>query len=217
MKQLFIPAKSELDLLPVVKRAKKQLKGKIGIVTTVQHLHKLKEVKEYLQKEGFNVKLLGQVLGCNANNAKVEVESLMYIGTGEFHPKGIYLETSKEVLSCNPLTKEVKIVGENDVQKIKRRQKGALLKFLTSKVIGILVSTKNGQRNISEVKTIQNKYPDKEFYIFESDTLDFNELENFNFIDCWVNTMCKRIGLDDTKRTSRVILNIDVIKSLEVL
>jgi diphthamide synthase subunit DPH2 len=28
------------------------------------------------------------------------------------------------------------------------------------------------------------------------DTFDYSELENFNFIECWVNTMCPRVAED---------------------
>ena len=118
------------------------------------------------------------------------------------------MELGKEVISCNPVTKEVKIIGEKDVQKIKRRIKGATLKFLTSKIVGVIVTTKPGQSNLKKVKVLEKKYPDKEFHVFGCETLDFNELENFPFIECWVNTMCLRIGLDDVKRTSKSIVNV---------
>ena len=49
--------------------------------------------------------------------------------------------------------------------------------------------------------------------MFVTDTLDFAELENFPFIECYVNTMCPRIGMDDTIRTAKPIVNIDDIKA----
>jgi len=76
-----------------------------------------------------------------------------------------------------------------------------LMKYLHAKTVGILVSTKPGQSgnkiNIPDVKMksvlelINRK--DKECYIFAFDTLDPSDLENFPFIECWVNTACPRI------------------------
>ena len=34
----------------------------------------------------------------------------------------------------------------------------------------------------------------KECYIFTADEIDFNQFENFSFIDCWINTACPRIA-----------------------
>lgn len=47
---------------------------------------------------------------------------------------------------------------------------------------------------------IKNKfngeYPNKKFYIFIADTIDYNQLNDFPFIEAWVNTACPRIEED---------------------
>jgi len=55
-----------------------------------------------------------------------------------------------------------------------------------------------------------SKRKDKKYYLFAFDTLQANELENFPFIDCWVNTACSRIA--DEKSN---IVNIDDILEFE--
>ena len=40
-------------------------------------------------------------------------------------------------------------------------------------------------------------------------TLDFNEIENFPKVECYVNTMCPRIGFDDTIRLNKSIINLE--------
>ena len=40
----------------------------------------------------------------------------------------------------------------------------------------------------------------KKCYIFVFDTLDAREMENFPFIDFWINTACPRIADDKDKR-----------------
>ncbi len=67
---------------------------KIGLATTIQHAHQLKEIAEYLNSKGFMTfigpkgewtKEGGQVLGCDYNSAITvanEVECFLFIGGG---------------------------------------------------------------------------------------------------------------------------------------
>ena len=70
MKTLFIEAKSTKDIIPAVRRALKLLKGKIGLVSTIQHKHKLEEAKEFLEKNNIKSVIGGSVLGCDVSSAK---------------------------------------------------------------------------------------------------------------------------------------------------
>jgi len=44
MKVLFVHAKSKADILPILKKVK--ISGRIGLVSNIQHLHKLEEAKK---------------------------------------------------------------------------------------------------------------------------------------------------------------------------
>lgn len=203
MKRLFIPAEAEVDIIPVVEKALKKLPQKIGLLTTAQHLGKLKLAKDFLEKNRKNVFVGGQVLGCNQANAEKiaeKVDCFLFIGSGEFHPAGVLLKTGKRIIVANPYSGDVSEISEADIEKIKKRKKGALLKFHEAKNIGILVSTKPGQQNIEEAEKLRKKYGEKKFYLFVADTFDFNELENFPFIGCWVNTACPRIAEEQAKK-----------------
>ena len=57
------------------------------------------------------------------------------------------------------------------------------------------MSTKHGQSRIEKALELAKK-KDKEYYIFAFDTLNLSDLENFPFIQCWVNTACPRISED---------------------
>ena len=46
---------------------------------------------------------------------------------------------------ANPFTNEAKVLEKEEVEKIKKQEKGGLIRFLSSKNIGIIVSTKPGQ------------------------------------------------------------------------
>ncbi len=209
MKTLFIHAKSNEEILPAVKKALKQLPKKIGLVTTIQHRHKLKDAKKLLEKHKKTAVIAGTVLGCDVSAAKrieKKVDAFLYIGTGEFHPLGIALETKKKVIIANPSSNAVSKVKKEDIENIKKKRKGSYLKFLTSKNIGILVSTKPGQNKLKEALALKKKLKDKNCYIFIADEIIPEQFENFPFIECWVNTACPRIA-DSAKR----MVNIDDI------
>ena len=87
------------------------------------------------------------------------------------------------------------------------KRKAQLIKFHSSKEIGIIVSTKPGQNKLEEAKKLKNKFPDKNFYFILFDNIDYNQLENFNFIEAWVNTACPRIE-EDVK-----VLNIEALRN----
>ena len=185
MKTLFIPAKSEIEIEPLLKKVK--LKGKTGILTTVQHLDKVKKLKGFV--------FGGQVLGCNAINAKKiqnKVDQFLYIGSGRFHPIEIALETNKPVYTLNPFTEEFKELNQKDIDKIRKKIKGAYLKYLTSNKIGIIISSKPGQNKLKEAMKLKT---DKQVYYFLCNNIT-NQIENFPDIDIWVNTACTRLAYE---------------------
>jgi 2-(3-amino-3-carboxypropyl)histidine synthase len=94
------------------------------------------------------------------------------------------------------------------IAKIEGRRKGSLVKFHSSNNIGVVITTKPGQMQLKHSFKLEDKYPDKKFYFFVDDTLSFNQLENFPFIDVWVNTACPRIGLDDVEKFRKGVVNL---------
>jgi 2-(3-amino-3-carboxypropyl)histidine synthase len=176
------------------------LPSKVGIVTTIQYLSDMKKVVDYLWKKEIKAVVCGQVLGCDAGAAlrhKDDVDAFLYIGTGEFHPIGVSLQTGKPVWVLHPESMKIRKLGEAEVERIKKKKKGMLLKFHSSKTIGVLMTTKEGQSTVQggleRVKEVEKQHPDKQFYYFLCDTLNYSELENFPFVECWVNTMCPRV------------------------
>ncbi len=211
MKVIYLPAEIEADVLPVVAKSLKYLDKKVGILTTAQHLSRLKDVQKFLLKEGFKAEIGGQVLGCNQTNVKkieAKVDCFLYIGSGRFHPIGIGLKTKKKVVCANPLNEEVSVLDRTFVDVYEKKKQGAMLKFYDASNVGVLITTKSGQNRYKLALKLEKKYPDKKFYFFVCETLMFNELENFPFIDCWVNTMCLRI-MDDREKFAKPVVNMD--------
>ena len=92
---------------------------------------------------------------------------------------------------------------------------GALTKFVASYEIGVLLTTKPGQCQAKKAWALEEKYPDKRFYFLVADTFDFSDLENYPFIECFVNSACPRIGYDDSIKFRKPVVNIDELSEIE--
>ena len=200
------------------------LPKKIGLATTVQFLDYVDEIKQFLQSKGKEIfvdkmrqKYEGQLLGCDQGAAvkiKDDVDAFLYIGTGVFHPLGISLNVDKEVFCYDPLHGVMSRIDRKQVERYNAKRKGAYLRFLQSKEIGFLVSLKPGQNNFKKAVEWKSRLNDKNCYIFAFDTLDFSQVENFPFIECWVNTACNRI-LDDYDKFPKPLVDLSDIEKME--
>ncbi len=191
MKLMHVHARSTIDIKMPESVLKKLPKCRWGVVTTIQHEHKIGDVLTQLK----TAQLAGQVLGCNASAAekiKEKVDAWLFVGSGEFHPVQVQLKTDQPVWLWNPVTKELGELPKERVDSWRKRKQGQLNKFLHAKKVGIIVSTKIGQKNLMRALELTKK-SDKEYFIFACDELDMSQFENFNFVDFWVNTACPRI------------------------
>ena len=198
----------------------------IGLATTVQFLDFVDEIKQYLENNGKHIfidkirqKYEGQLLGCDVGSAdkiKDSVDAFLYIGTGIFHPLGIALNIDKDVFCYDPINAMLSKIDRAKVERYNRKRKAAYMKFLEAAEIGILVSLKPGQNNFKKAVELKKQLKDKNCYIFAFDTLDFSQVENFPFIQCWVNTACNRI-LDDYEKFPRPIVDLSDIEKMELL
>jgi 2-(3-amino-3-carboxypropyl)histidine synthase len=205
----------------------------LAIYTSIQFVEKLDEIKSQLEKQGHKVitskpyraSYKGQILGCDSYSDSLnldlkKVDGFIYIGDGYFHPNALLLSQEyeneiKPVIIANVIQDTIDVIDKTHIDKYLKKKKGNLLKFHTSKVIGVFVSSKWGQEYKDSALKLQNQYKDKEFYFFVSDLFSDNEMENFPFIECWVNTACPRIGQDDIVRHIKPVVNIKDIFLLE--
>ena len=220
MKLIFIEARYKKKV--TIDKYITKLPSKIGLITTVQFIGQIKEVKSQLEKSGKKVFLgkgnhtvySGQVLGCDVQSAISiinKIDAFLYIGSGLFHPIAISLKTKKDIFTFNPLTEKFDKVDIKKAERINKRKKGALIKFLSSKEIGVIVTTKPGQNQLKKAFELKKKFKDKNFYFLIFDTIDFNQLENFPFVECFINTACPRIALDDSINVNKSIINLEDI------
>ena len=203
MKIMHVYAKVDVDV-KLSEEAIKELPKKVGLVTSIQHLEKLKVVQEQLPESIMG----GQVLGCRADVAdavKNKFDAFLYLGTGVFHPIKIALATGKKVWCWNPVSKKLTQITDEEKAVYERRAKVSTAKFLSADIIGVLVTTKPGQvlgriakpsKNAwqKSVEFLEKKFPDKQFLVFAFDTLNPDLFENFPFVDCWLNFACSRVA-----------------------
>lgn len=205
MKILFLPAKSKTNIEKTLNNLNlNKLKGKIGLVTTIQYLDQVKKLNIP------NSIFIGQILGCNtlkAEKLSSKVDCFLYIGSGDFHPLEVLLKLKKPTFIFNPETKEFKQLDPKILEKSEKKLKGKLSKFYNADTIGILVTKKPLQKNLASALKLKEQL-DKKSYIFFFDNLNELDLENFPKIDFWVNTACPRVDLP------KVINYIDVVSNL---
>ena len=202
------------------------LPERIGLITTVQFLDFIDDFKAFLERSKKKVfigkerqKYNAQLLGCDqgaANSIKDDVDAYIYYGSGKFHPLGVVLATGKDVYCYDPINAIMGKVESEEAQRYNNQRKGAYLKFLDSEEIGLLVSLKPGQNNFNKALELKKRFSSKNFYIFAFDTLEFNQIENFPFVECWVNTACSRI-LDDYSKFPKPLIDIYDIEQNELM
>jgi 2-(3-amino-3-carboxypropyl)histidine synthase len=212
---LFVRAKYRMPIRPCIERAVRELglRGqRVGFVTTAQYAHKTDEALQALEELGVEAKvgkgdlriaLAAQVLGCNYTAAKaVEqgVDLFFYLGSGDFHPLGLALETPKDVVVADPELGTVRrMSGLRD--QVLRQRFGAIesAKRRGGRRFAVLVSTKAGQFRLRLAEQVKRRIEAKggEAVIVQVDTFTPDALQYFRHMDAWVNTACPRIATDD--------------------
>jgi 2-(3-amino-3-carboxypropyl)histidine synthase len=238
-KIVFIPVKySKKIILPGSIISK--LPEKLMLFGSVQFLNQLPDIKKQLEVNGRKALMVksknflydgmisdeGHLVGCSLESfdAKdinlhgLDFEAFLYIGDGLFHPQALLVGNRKDIYCYDPKNNKLNVLKKGMHDDIEKRTKGRALKFLTGKKIGIIVTTKRGQNNGKRAELlrgrIMKKWPDKEVFMLLCNELNFSELENFSFIDIYINTACPRIGLDDTIRSEKPIINISDVEVL---
>jgi len=201
---IFEPYKIDFDIR-ILENALPFLKGQsVGLVTTVQHIHLVPAMEEFLHAKRITVIVSegsgrtpnrGQVLGCNFAAAKATgADEILFVGTGLFHPIGIAIATNSRVIAVDPCTGDTRDVNGDTLL---RRRFALIEKARNAKTIGIIVSTKHGQQRMELARHLAKLSP--EAVIVTMREVNADELLNLGF-SCYVNTACPRIAYDDQVR-----------------
>jgi len=215
--------REDYNPVPVLEKSSDKIKGnKIGLVSTLQFLDSLKSAKEFLEKKGKTVKIgkgklyPGQLLGCDVSSAKSienEIDSFLFIGSGKFHPLGLALKTEKPVFV---LDVEKNDIYELDKQDFLKQKYAAIALARDASKFGILVSVKPGQLNLELAKKIKKDLESKgkKAYILIFNEIKPEKLEGLE-LDCYINTACPRIAIENRTEFKKPILNPDEIENFK--
>ncbi len=193
LKLVHLLAKSTMKV-ELTKEQWAELPKPVGLLASIQHNHTLRKLHDDHKEDSI---LGGQVLGCRCEAAEridSTVKSYLVIATGYFHSQRVALNTGKPVFVYDPVQKTLTKQPREQLDNILKARKTALLNFYNANTVGILVSVKHGQCDIAKVETFITELDStKKTYLFAFDTLELPRLEDYNFIDIWVNTACNRI------------------------
>lgn len=222
---LFIEAYSKIDVLKAVTESLKELKDykKIGLVTTIQHLNVLDDIKEILVENGKEIMTKegagtreGQVLGCNFSAIKdIDADAFLFVGSGNFHSLGIKLFTEKPVFIADPYMNEIRNIDEF-TDRILRIRFAKITKAKEAQKFGIIVSSKKGQFRLDLAKNLKqllNK-EDKEAFIIMLDNISPDLLLPYMDLGAFVVTACPRVAIDDANMYKKPLLTP---KELEIV
>jgi 2-(3-amino-3-carboxypropyl)histidine synthase len=222
---IYVRASIDVDVDKLVEAVLPSLKqfDAVGLVTTVQHTHQIKEIAEKLKEKGVTVfigegagktPLPAQILGCSYMTAiaiRDKVDAYLYIGGGRFHPTGIVMSTGKPVIVANPYNGQVSEITEDDLMDVAKRRVAAITVAKNSQRFGILVSSKPGQNNLEKAVELQRslKNQGKEAVIIYMDEIRPEHVNNYTEPEILINTACPRISIDGIKDIDRPMLTIN--------
>lgn len=189
----------------------------------INHLNVLKNKEKnfkILSSKPKRANYYNQILGCdsyldslNLNVELSDVDLFLYIGDGNFHPYALLyvqenLEDNIPIVVYNPVSEEIREIEKNLIKRNIQKRKVNKVKFYNSQNIGVFISTKWGQEQRKNALKLKEKYKDKNFYFFIGDLFDKREVQNYPFIEFWINTACPRIGQDDIVELDFPLLNL---------
>lgn len=216
---LYLEARFEKDLTNLIKESIKHLETykKIALVSSVQHIHQLKQIKKLLEKENKEVIIPekkgfsfydGQVLGCEYNLLKPlskNIDAVLIVGNN-FHALGAALSVNKPIILVDPYNEEVKSMEELKNKIIKQRA-AVLAKAKEAKKFGIIIGLKPGQKFGSfQFITDKLKKIGKEYVLISMNEVSNDKLINLYDVEAFVELACPRIAIEDVAKYSKPIL-----------
>jgi len=220
---VYVEARAKISIKEALKKALPFLESwnKIGLVTTVQHIHKLDETKKMLEIAGKTVfvgnvdstKHPGQVIGCdfgNAQSVSENVEAFLFVGGGRFHAIGVALATGKPTIIADPY-QEIAYSINDDARRVIIQRWANISEAKEAKSFGVLISLKSGQMRLRAALDIKEKLErnGRKAILLALREVTPSALMQFPTLDAFVNTACPRLSLDDAPNYSKPLLYLN--------
>ncbi|MFH1400321.1 MAG: diphthamide synthesis protein [Nanoarchaeota archaeon] len=197
----------------------RSLPKRVVLFTTIQYVKQIDAIKAQLALKGVKVDIVktrhtahpGQIYGCNIEPLRTRCDAFVFVGDGLFHPNALLIGNDKKVFMYSPETRQSKVISRKDIDRMEKRRMAAYGRFLQSTHVGVLVSLKSGQNFMHKALSLKEAFPQKRFYFLVSDEIDLARLEDWPFIEVFINTACPRIGFDDTHRMPKPLIDISSV------
>ena len=220
---LYVEARAVIPVNSAVEKALPLLAKwrRIGLVTNVQHVQTLDEVREILTRAGKTVVVgdtrrltyPGQVIGCDYSNAVSvvkDIDAFLFIGGGVFHALGVALSTSKPTVVADPFEDRAFSV-ENEAERTLKQRWAIIEQARKAKTFAVLVGTKPGQKRWETALQMKQALEEtgKSPCMLAAKEITPEVLMEFPTIDAFVNTACPRVSLDDADRFRKPVLTVN--------
>lgn len=217
---VYVEARASANVTDCIEKALPLLEKwrRIGLVTTVQHVQALDNVRELLTRAGKTVVVgdtgrlpyPGQVIGCDYSNAKSivkDVEAFLFVGGGHFHALGVGLSTSKPTIVADPY-EAVPYSINAEAEKVLKQRWAYIDRAKAAKHFGVLIGLKPGQKRLDEALHMKQKLEEKgkSAILFAAREVAPELLMEFPAVDAYVNLACPRVSLDDAARFQKPML-----------
>jgi len=218
---LYLEARYEKDITSLMKQSAGILKdyGRVGVVSSVQHLHHLPLARDLFEKKGKTVVIPGkkghafydgQVLGCEYNGLKTivhDVDAFLVIAN-KFHALGAALALQKPVYSLDPFNEEIESM-EPLKQAIIKQRFATIEKAKKAEIFGVLIGLKPGQ-TFGSFDLVKKKLEDmgKKYALITMREVTPDKLINLYDIDAFIELACPRIAIEDVTRYPKAVLTL---------
>jgi 2-(3-amino-3-carboxypropyl)histidine synthase len=198
----------------------------IGLVSSIQYVDMMYDVRNALEKTGFKaiigrqdrrMKYPGQVLGCNfsaAHSISQEADCFLVVSTGKFHGIGVQLSTDKEVFILD--LNEMRLVPmREDTDRFLKVRYARLSRAMDAKRFCVVADTKIGQyrKKLAEVIVDQVREAGKQAVLVTTNDIKPSDYENM-MCDAVIFTGCPRVPIDDQDKFAMPILTPPEFQSL---
>ena len=217
---LYIESRSDARLDDSILASLDMLPDRIGLLATIQYLGLLEDAKRILESSGRKVLIgtgdrriayPGQVLGCNCSSAESvldDVDAFLFLGEGDFHPLAASFGVKKDVYVLNPVTKEVREMGEIR-DRILRKRFAAIQSAKSANSFLVIVCSKVGQNRMREADAAIKKIRSHGFEAHKAIMEEITPMSLMSYrVDAYVNTACPRVAMDDSARYDHPMLTL---------
>ncbi len=175
-------------------------------------------------RAGRHTRLPGQVLGCDApiqyegkaRRPASAVRTVFFLGDGVFHVKELLQQDAERVYAYQPFSRRMTLYTPELIKRDEQHRMAGLKAFHAAERVGVIISLKPGQQYYRFLNQLRKAYPGKKYYPIVFDTIDFSQLENFPFVQAFVNTACPRL-MDDYDKFPKPVVNIrDLLEDVDV-